>query len=88
MTRPQCQSAGSGPGGLRLDQSHDRLGPHTVVFHRLRRLVGLQALLQGLEVRNALEITPTRFEFPGSRNVRVVMPIGPKNSSRFGDAAQ
>ena len=58
--------------GLHLDQSHDRLGAHTVVLHCLGRLVALQTL----------------FEFPGSRNVRVVMPIGPKNSSRFDEAAQ
>jgi hypothetical protein len=33
-------------------------------------------------------ISPTRFEPSGSRKVRAVIPIGPKSSSRFGEASQ
>src|SRR5512143_737248 len=32
--------------------------------------------------------SPTRFEPSGSRKVRTVMPRGPKNSARFGEASQ
>jgi len=33
-------------------------------------------------------ISPTRFEPAGSRNARIVMPSGPKTSSRFGERSQ
>src|SRR6476469_9719581 len=33
-------------------------------------------------------IRPTRLDPSGSRNARTVIPSGPKNSSRFGEASQ